>query len=191
MTTPAADRASDKNRDEALVRQAAAGDASAFERLVRRYQRRVAALGRGFFRNAADAEDFVQDVFVKLHRKLASFRGESRFSTWLTRIAYNTAINAVNRRKEYATLADEDALCDGGRGPEEQQIRRITAEAVRESVRELPPRYALCVDLYFFHDLPYKEISAATALPVNTIKSHIFRAKKLLRDKLAAYYGED
>jgi RNA polymerase sigma-70 factor (ECF subfamily) len=175
--------------DELLAEQVLAGDSSAFEEIVRLYQRRITALGMGFFRNVADTEDFVQDVFIKLYTKLSSFRGEARFSTWFTRIAYNLALNAVNRRKEYESISGEQFISDAGRGPEEEQMRRIAAEAVREVVRELPPVYRICLDLYFFHDMPYKEIGVITDLPVNTIKSHIFRAKKLLRDKLADYYG--
>jgi RNA polymerase sigma-70 factor (ECF subfamily) len=175
--------------DELLVEQALAGDSSAFEEIVRLYKRRITALGMGFFKNLSDTEDFVQEVFIKLYTRLSSFRGEARFSTWCTRIAYNIAFNSIHRRKEYESIAEEQLLRAPGRGPEEEQMRRITAEAVREVVRELPPVYAICLDLYFFHDMPYKEISIITDLPVNTIKSHIFRAKKLLRDKLIDFYG--
>jgi RNA polymerase sigma-70 factor (ECF subfamily) len=176
--------------DELLVEQTLAGDSSAFEKIVRMYQKRITALGMGFFKNIVDTEDFVQEVFVKLYAKLSSFRGESRFSTWFTRIAYNTAINAINRRKEYESIACDEILSDKHRGPEEEQIRKITGEAVREAVKELPAPYMACLDLFFFHDMPYKEISVVTGLPVNTIKSHIFRAKKILRDKLVNFYLE-
>jgi RNA polymerase sigma-70 factor (ECF subfamily) len=142
----------------------------------------------GFFKNAVDTEDFVQEVFLKAWANLKSFRGEARFATWCTRIGYTTAVNAVNRRREYESIADEALIRDTGQGPEEANIRKITAQAVTTVVQELPPHYALCVDLYFFHDLSHKEISELTNLPVNTIKSHIFRAKKLLRTKLADYY---
>jgi RNA polymerase sigma-70 factor (ECF subfamily) len=175
--------------DELLVEQTLSGDPSAFAEIVRLYQRRITALGMGFFKNLADTEDFVQEVFIKLYTKLSSFRGEAKFSTWFTRIAYNVAINSVNRRKEYGSISDEQILCYPSRGPEEEQIRRISGEALREAIKELPAEYAVCVDLYFFHDMPYREIGVITDLPVNTIKSHVFRAKKLLRDKLVDFYG--
>jgi RNA polymerase sigma-70 factor (ECF subfamily) len=177
-----------QNLDELLVEQTLAGDSSAFEKIIRMYQKRITALGMGFFKNITDTEDFVQEVFIKLYAKLSSFRGEARFSTWFTRIAYNTAINSINRRKEYESIAGDEILSDPHRGPEEEQIRKITGEAVREVIKELPEQYATCLDLYFFHDMPYKEISVVTDLPVNTIKSHIFRAKKILRDKLVDFY---
>ena len=137
-----------------------------------------------FFRNIADTEDFVQDVFIKAYTKLRDFRGESRFSTWLFRIAYTTAVNSIKRRKEYLPLADENLLWDRDHTPEELQIRRITIETVRDSIKELPQRFALCLDMYFFYDMAYGEICEVTGLPLNTVKSHIFRAKKLLKEKL-------
>jgi RNA polymerase sigma-70 factor (ECF subfamily) len=180
--------ANEKDRDEGLVRQFLEGNTSAFQDLVRIYQRRISALGMGFFKNLSDTEDFVQDVFAKLYSKLSTFRGESRFSTWCTRLAYNTAINSLNRRKEYESISSEEVLPSVDLGPEERHLQKVTVESLRKVMKELPEHYALAVDLYFFHDLPYKEISAVMALPVNTIKSHIFRAKKILRDKLGEYF---
>ena len=174
-------------RDSALVKETLAGDTKSFASLMGFYKNRVTALGMSFFKNSADTEDFVQDVFLKVYTNLSSFRGESLFSTWITRIAYNTAINSVKRRKEYLTIANEGMLPDPEFTPEEKEIRNRTAEAVREAVKELPERYAVCLDMYFFYDISYPEISDITGFPVNTIKSHIFRAKKLLREKLRSY----
>ncbi|AEE15966.1 sigma-70 family RNA polymerase sigma factor [Treponema brennaborense] len=174
-----------EKRDIFLARAAAAGNSAAFAELVALYRRRVAALGMSFFKNQSDTEDFVQDVFIKAYTKLATFRGDSLFSTWLTRIAYNTAVNSIKRRKEYLPIADENALFDLDWTPEERQLRRITVEAVREAMAELPKRFAMCLDMYFFYDMAYSEICEVIGLPMNTVKSHIFRAKKILREKLA------
>jgi RNA polymerase sigma-70 factor, ECF subfamily len=179
-----------EKRDASLVKTALAGDAKSFARLVSLYKNRIAALGMSFFKNTADTDDFVQDVFIKAYTNLAQYRGDALFSTWITRIAYNTAINAINRRKEYLPIADEDALYANGLTPEEAEIRRHTVEAVREAIKTLPARYALCLELYFFYDIPYEEISVITGYPVNTIKSHIFRAKKILRIKLRGLTNE-
>ncbi|MBR5097513.1 MAG: sigma-70 family RNA polymerase sigma factor [Treponema sp.] len=185
-------RTSDKEREAAykrdskLVREVLSGNTSAFAELMSLYKKRVEALGMSFFKNPADTEDFAQDVFLKAYTKLDSFRGESLFSTWLTRMAYNTAINAVNRRAEYVSIADETLLPDNGLTPEEKELRTLTMEAVRESLKELPDKYKIVLDLYFFYDNSYSEISEITSLAENTVKSHIFRAKKLLRDKILA-----
>ena len=171
-------------RDSKLVREVLSGDSSAFAELMSLYKKRVESLGMSFFKNAADAEDFAQDVFLKAYTKLDSFRGESLFSTWLTRMAYNTAINSVNCRAEYVSIADENLLPDNGLTPEEKELRLLTMETVRESLKELPEKYKIVLDLYFFYDNSYAEISEITALAENTVKSHIFRAKKLLRNKI-------
>lgn len=176
------------------MQRAKVGDGAAFGELMRQNTMRLRALGMSFFKNEADAEDFVQDVFVKVYTHLSSFRGGSKFSTWITRIGYNTAINSLKRRKEYLPLADmdvadvEDALEGTAPDtPEEREIRRITQEAVREAAATLPPAYKVCVDLYFFYGMQYREISKTTGFPVGTIKSNIFRAKKILKDKLGGF----
>ncbi|MEE3411032.1 MAG: sigma-70 family RNA polymerase sigma factor [Treponema sp.] len=185
-------RTSDKEREAAykrdskLVREVLSGNTSAFAEIMSLYKKRIEALGMSFFKNPADAEDFAQDVFLKAYTKLDSFRGESLFSTWLTRMAYNAAINAVNRRAEYVSIADESLLPDNGLTPEEKELRLLTMEAVRESLKELPDKYKIVLDLYFFYDNSYSEISEITSLAENTVKSHIFRAKKLLREKIVA-----
>jgi len=173
-----------EKRDSILIKSALKGETAAFAQLMSLYKRRIQALGMSFFKNTADTEDFVQEVFIRIYTKLSTFKGNSLFSTWITRIAYNMAVNSVNRRKEYLPIADETILPDPGFSPEEKEIRRITVEAVRTAVKELPKHYAICLDMYFFYDMSYQEISDTTGFPVNTIKSHIFRAKKILRDKL-------
>jgi RNA polymerase sigma-70 factor (ECF subfamily) len=173
-----------EKRDTLLIRSTLSGNKNAFAKLMSCYRRRVFALGMSFFRNEADSDDFVQDVFIKAYTHLSSFRFNSLFSTWLMRIAYNTALNSVNRRKEYLPLADEGILVSEEDTPEERQIRLATKDAIREAMNELPEKYAVCLDMYFSYDIPYQEISEITGFPVNTIKSHIFRAKKLLREKL-------
>ena len=177
-----------KRRDNALIKATLSGDSKAFSKLISYYKKRIRALGMSFFKNETDTEDFEQEVFIKAYTSLPNFRGESTFSTWLTSIAYNTAVNAKNRRKEYLPISDEENIEDKNLTPEKNQIRKATVLAVREAVKDLPEKFALCVELYFFYDNSHAEISEITGLPVNTIKSHIFRAKKILREKLRGYY---
>lgn len=173
-----------RRRDLSLVKSALGGDKRAFERLCSLHRKRIAALGMNFFKRAEDRDDFVQEVFMKVYMKLPSFRGESSFATWVTAVAYNLAVNSLTRRSEYVPLADEELLRGKGLTPEEELVRKLTAEAVREAVRELPGKYGICLELYFFHDLSYGEIARVTGFPLNTIKSHVFRGKKLLQEKL-------
>ncbi|MDR2072366.1 MAG: sigma-70 family RNA polymerase sigma factor [Spirochaetaceae bacterium] len=169
--------------DEALlVTQILSGQRELFRLLIRRYQRQIHAMGLSFFRNREDAADFVQDVLLKCYRNLGSFKGRARFSTWLYRIAYNTAINSINRRREYQSLAEEPLAEEN---PETEILRKAAREAVKEAVAELPEKYRVCIDLFFFYDRSVREIEEITGFPENTVKSHVFRAKKLLRKNLS------
>ena len=173
--------------DQVIVGQIVSGQKDLFRLLVRRYERPVYGMGLSFFRNAEDASDFTQEVFLKVYRSLSRFEGRSRFSTWLYKIAYNTAASGVNRRKEYqspAAVEDTGAEPFHDDTPERMAIRGAAREAVLASLEELPERYRVCIDLFFFYDRSYQEIEAITGFPVNTIKSHVFRAKRLLREKL-------
>lgn len=172
--------------EQLIVSQIVCGQKDLFRLLVRRNERAVYGMGLSFFRNQEDACDFTQEVFLKAYRSLSRFEGRSRFSTWLYKIAYNTAINEVNRRKEYHSLAEEDAekIANNGDTPERIAIRGAVKETVKAALDDLPERFRVCVDLFFFYDRSYQEIETITGFPVNTIKSHVFRAKKLLREKL-------
>jgi len=187
QTPPQKEYAGDTDfNDRLIVSQIVSGQKDLFRLLVRQHEKAVFAMGLSFFRNAEDASDFTQDVFLKAFRSLSRFEGRSRFSTWLYKIAYNTALNEVNRRKEYQSLADEDTdkLVNSAETPERLALRNAAKKAVRAAVDELPERFKICVDLFFFYDRSYQEIEAITGIPVNTIKSHVFRAKIILRDKL-------
>jgi RNA polymerase sigma-70 factor (ECF subfamily) len=172
--------------DQLIVSQIVAGQKDLFRLLIRKHERAVHGMGLSFFRNPEDASDFTQEVLLKAYRNLSNFEGRSRFSTWLYKIAYNTAINEVNRRKEYHSLAEEDAdkLASSSDTPERDAIRNAAKDAVQTALKDLPERFRVCVDLFFFYDRSYQEIEAITGFPVNTIKSHVFRAKKILREKL-------
>ena len=166
-----------------LISQIVSGRTELFRLLINRYQRTVHSIGLSFFHNTEDAADFTQDVFLKTYRNLASFGGRARFSTWLYRIAYNTAINGVTRKKEYRSLAEEENP-ETEETPEHILLKKAAREAVLQAVQELPGKYRICIDLFFFYDRSIKEIGAITGFPENTVKSHVFRAKKLLRERL-------
>ncbi|MCL2720830.1 MAG: sigma-70 family RNA polymerase sigma factor [Treponema sp.] len=176
----------DEFDDQLIVSQIVSGQKDLFRLLVRQHEKAVYGMGISFFRNQEDASDFTQEVFLKTYRSLSRFEGRSRFSTWLYKIAYNTALNEVNRRKEYLSLAEDEAdkLLNDSESPERLTLRNAASEAVRLAIKELPERFRVCVDLYFFYDRSYQEIEAITGIPVNTIKSHVFRAKIILREKL-------
>ncbi|HUX11729.1 MAG TPA: sigma-70 family RNA polymerase sigma factor [Spirochaetia bacterium] len=169
--------------EQEIIRRVTAGDTEAFRYIVERYQGPVFAMGLRFLRNREAAEDYAQEVFLRAFRSLHTYRGDARFYSWLMRVAYHMAIDASNGRKRDQSLGDLEPV-DRARTPEEQFLFRQTAASVREAMRKLPPHHAVCLDFYFFFDLRYEEISAMTGFPLNTIKSHIRRAKSHLRKSL-------
>ena len=176
------------DEDRMIVSQIISGQKELFRLLVKKYKRVVYGMGISFFHNVEDASDFAQEVFLKTFRYLSGFEGRSRFSTWLYKIAYNTAINSVTRRKDYHSLVEDNIPPDNDT-PERKLLRELARDAILEAISELPERFRVCVDLFFFYDRSYQEIELITGYPVNTIKSHVFRAKKILRGKLDEYAG--
>lgn len=175
-------------RDRNLIKSALKGDSESFGCLMSLYYNRVFAVGRRFFQNQEDSKDFTQEVFIKVFKNLSSFRGESSFATWITKIAFTTAMNEKMRGKDTVDIPENMEFPSKMKSPEELQIFSLTREAVLEAMKDLPENYLICLEFYFFHDFSYEEISVMTGFPVNTIKSHIFRAKKILRRKLKDFY---
>jgi RNA polymerase sigma-70 factor, ECF subfamily len=180
--------------DQQLVQRVQAGDKSAFNLLVLKYQHRVLKLVGRFVSDAAEAEDVAQDAFLKAYRALASFRGESAFYTWLYRIAINTAKNALvaNRRRpvdfnldlqdpeqyeRQARLKDEDT-------PEGVLLTDEIREVVERAMEQLPEDLRRAIVLRELEGMSYEEIAEAMDCPVGTVRSRIFRAREAIDKKL-------
>ncbi len=181
--------------DEDIIPLILRGAKDQYGLIVRRYQGRIFGIGLRFFHNAEDASDFAQEVFVRAYENLGSFKGagifgQGRFSSWLLKIAYNFGINSLKRTKRYESLAEAEEPVSR-EGPPEQQKKREIKRALREAIGNLPEKYAICLDLYFFYGVSYPDISEITGFPVNTIKSHVFRAKGALRKALRGTAAED
>ena len=159
------------------------GDIEAFHGIVRRNQGRLLSFARRFFRNIQDAEDFVQEVFLQAFRRLSTYRGDSRFASWLLTVAYNLAIRIKRRKPDYASLESEE-IPDTRGDPERSLVVADARRAVVRAIRSLPERFGTCVDMFFFFGMSYETISETTGIPMNTVRSHIRRAKIILRDSL-------
>ena len=174
------------NYDNDLVEKILEGDTEAFRAIVDRHKAKVYYLGLKFFHNAQDAEDFAQDVFLKVFKKLGSFLGDVPFGAWLYRIAFNCAVNKYHydhRRltdPEEPTEADE-YLYEKYSGPEKSLANEEIRKKVNEALEKLPEAYSIVIRMHYFDGLTYTDISEITDIPVNTIKSHILRAKKLIK----------
>jgi RNA polymerase sigma-70 factor, ECF subfamily len=174
--------------EEQLIRHARQGDTDAFEVLVHRYERYVFNLAYRVLGDAAEADDLAQAAFYQAWRGLAGFRQQARFSTWLYRIATNLCYNRLPglRADLTALVPDEEAL---DLPDERQEVERvILTEELRQilyqAIEDLPEGYRLLVTLRHLQELSYEEIAQVTALPLGTVKTGIFRARRLLREAL-------
>ena len=178
----------EKVNDNLVVRRILGGEIDAFREILARHQARVFYLGLKFFHNRHDAEDYAQEVFLKAFEKLQSFKGEVPFSSWLNKIAYNMAVNHYHkRRRAYVEVAMPFEPRDTSLGPELRVLRNELRERVRKVLKKIPDIYKPVIDLHYFEGLSYPEISRLLSIPVNTIKSYVFRTKQLLRSRLEAY----
>jgi RNA polymerase sigma-70 factor (ECF subfamily) len=169
--------------DEAFVRAALAGRGDAFGVLVERYERAVFTLTLRMMRNREDASDAAQDAFYRAYRSLHTFRPGAKFSTWLFTIAHNGCIDRLNRRKRFSNDEIPD-YADVAPGPEATSVRNDEAVHLRAAIDALPEKYRVVVTLYHLQHRQYEEIASVLGLPIGTVKTHLFRAKELLRKRL-------
>jgi RNA polymerase sigma-70 factor (ECF subfamily) len=188
--------------DEDLVARAVAGDRAAFEFLVRRHQR---PLVNHLYRQIGRKEisrDLAQDVFLKVYLSLHSFDPAYRFKTWLYRIASNCAIDYLRRRVPSTCSLSPDPRDGGGRvlaraltgnGPDPDEVLRARElqHRLEIAVRGLPPEFRQLILLRHRQHCRYDEIARITDLPIGTVKNRIFRAREMLRARLADVLGHD
>ena len=184
----------EQQTDENLVKQTQRGDKAAFNLLVIKYQHRVAKLVGRFVHNHQEAEDVVQEAFIKAYRAIGKFRGESQFYTWLYRIAVNTAKNYLVSRNRKPPASDLDAeeaetMSVGARltdiaTPERNLLADEIAGTVRRVIEELPEDLRTALTLREFEGLSYDDIANAMGCPVGTVRSRIFRAREAIDAQL-------
>jgi len=178
--------------DGDLVLTAVSGREAAFEELVRRYQRPIASYVYRMVGDYDAALDLTQEVFIKIYNSLSRYRSEFKFSTWIYKIAHNTAIDHLRRH----TVRDQ-IMTAGGDSPRSEiaiESRRLTPEQESEReerrleiesvVQSLPAAYRELIVLRHSHDLSYDEIAEVTGLPLGTVKNRLFRAREAMRDLL-------
>ena len=175
-------------RDEALVQESGReGGERAFGELLRRHQGKVRGL---LLRLASDrnlADDLAQEVFLRAYRGLNGFEGRARFSTWLYRIAYNVYLNHRARVRELAALPEN--FESGAMAPDSSMsaMRSDMRKDLDAAIAALPERYRAVVMLYYLEDVSYPEIAEILELPLGTVKTHLHRAKRLLREHLEGW----
>lgn len=180
-----------------LVQRIKNGDRDAFNLLVLKYQRKVSRLVGRLVRNPDEADDVVQEAFIKAYRALPQFRGDSAFYTWLYRIAVNTAKNhLVGQGKRPISLSeltsndgDEESfelpvVSTDNNTPEAELMSKQVAEAVNRAVSALPEELRTALNLREIDGLSYEEIAEAMNCPIGTVRSRIFRAREAVAAEL-------
>jgi RNA polymerase sigma-70 factor (ECF subfamily) len=174
------------DEDAADVARVVAGDLAAFEGIVRRWQGRLVGLAWRFCRDRGTAEDMAQEAFLKAYRSLATFRGDSAFSTWLTAIALNTYRSRLRAEgPPLVGLEPSQALVSEAgvhRDLEEQE----RAEAIRRAVLTLPARYREPIVLFYLQEKDVAETARVLGLAEGTLKSRLHRGRDLLKRRCAA-----
>src|SRR5438105_12292811 len=188
--------------DRELVRSAQRGDEQAFRRLVEKYQRRVYQLALGMLKDADEAMDISQETFVRVHRYLPSFKGDSSFFTWTYRIAMNLCLDAQRRRgrSERVDVAEGDeaeieAAMDPPShalaGPQRQALNEELKGKMEQALSELSENHRAILLLRELEGLSYEELAKVLGIRKGTVMSRLFHARLKMQNKLREYLGEE
>jgi RNA polymerase sigma-70 factor (ECF subfamily) len=195
------DTAAQSEEDSELMARAASGDRLAYDRLIRRYYRKVYATSYRLLGSAEDAEDATQEIFLKVYKAARSFDPNLRFSTWLYRISLNHCLNVLRwrRRRRWlslnALLRPQESEADGDEyaslfraqvpQPDDLLEREERAGAVRKAIESLPEKQRIAIILHRYEGMSYKEIAEVMGTSVASVESRLHRAKEALAEKLA------
>jgi RNA polymerase sigma-70 factor (ECF subfamily) len=184
-----------------LVAAAKAGDATAFEELVNRYERKIFRLTMNITRNREDAEDAMQDAFMKAYSHLDNFQEESRFYTWLVRIAANEALMRLRKRRPHQVSLDEPVetdedfvpqqIEDWGPSPEQRFAQTEMRDILRGVIEELPHDFRVVFLLRDVEGLSTEETAQTVGISEAAVKSRLLRARLKLRQKLDRHFRQD
>jgi len=184
--------------DEELVRKSKEDDERAFGELVSRYETKVYNLALRMVRNPEDAEDVLQDTFLRAYRGIKSFQGASTFSTWIYRITANSALMRL-RKKQLPTVSIEDqderetpvSIADWTPGPVERLLTQELQHEMDEAIEALPPEFRQVFILRDVEELSNAEVAEILDLSVAAVKSRLHRARLKVRNRLAGYFNDN
>ena len=191
--------------EAAVVAQAREGDARAFSELVRRYEGKIFRLAQHVTQNREDAEDVLQETFMKAYEHLDQFQGNSKFYTWIVRIAVNQALMKLRRRKTDRSVSLDETIDTGedtvvreiaawDEDPEDRYSREELGAILDTAVQSLDPPYRSVFQLRDIDELSTEETAETLGLSVPAVKSRLLRARLQLREKLTRYFkrkGDD
>ena len=192
--------------DQQLVAQVLGGNTAAFGHLVQRTEGLVTQLIFKMIRHPADRPDVAQDVYLKVFKNLAGFKFQAKLSTWVGQITYNTCLHYLEKKQlvlvDPSEPGPDDSSEQGRRAPpapgagedydpETALFGHDLAGILGTAIEQLPPLYRTLISLYHQQELSYEEIAQITSLPDGTVKNYLFRARKLLKQRILATYQRD
>ena len=186
--------------DFTLIRRCLDDDINSFEIIVKKYQLKTINLCYRYTKNYADAEEVAQQSFLRAFNSLGSFRFESKFSTWMHRIAVNCSLNYINSKekiKEYATISENSGQSYIDKGAVERETPYDNynmlelAEHTEKVYNSLPSELKLMVKLRDVEDMSYDNISSKTGIPINTVRSRLHRARELMMNSLKKFMKDE
>lgn len=183
-----------------LAKLSRGGDRRAFAELVELYKDKIYHLGYRMLNQKQEAEDVVQETFLRVYTNLERYDENQKFSTWIYRIATNLCIDRLRKRKPSYSIDAEMTNGEGtdwhvilaskDPGPDEELILSETQTNIREAIQTLPDKYKAVVILRYLHDMSLQEIGEVLDMPVTTIKTRVHRGREFLRKKLQSEYGD-
>lgn len=183
--------------DRLIIERVLSGDQEAFRALIEQYKRLVAHIVFRMLPFSQDREDVCQDVFIKVYTNLSRFRFKSKLSTWIAKIAHNTCIGCLEKKRlpAYNDTAPENETIEDVPGveanPETLAAKGNISGILETELSEMPVRYRTVLTLFHLDGLSYEEIAQIMEIPEGTVKSHLFRGRKYLRDRLLSEYGRE
>jgi RNA polymerase sigma-70 factor (ECF subfamily) len=187
----------ERSNDEKLVGEILSGDRKAFETFVKAYERLVYHVVCRMISDSAAWEDLCQDVFLRIYQNLGSFRFECKLSSWVAKVAYNTCLNEMGRKKP---VRYDDGAVDKGSieelpaqdpSPESAFAFKDNAARIHEAVGKLPAVQRTVLTLFHLEGMSLQEVAEALDMPESTVKSHLFRSRQALRRMLLARYRKE
>jgi RNA polymerase sigma-70 factor (ECF subfamily) len=177
--------------DREIVERCLSGDIECFSYLVENYKKLVYSIALRLIKDPHTAEDITQEVFIKAYRKLALYDTSLKFSAWIGRITHNTCIDLIRKDKNYQVVNSDNLIVeDVEKSVDEHIIRKEQKQWIEEQIRQLKPGYSTPLLLFHQGGLSYEEIAKSMNVPLSIVKNRIFRARKMLKEKMAGYYKE-
>lgn len=179
--------------DETLVKKIVSGDMAAFKQLIAQHERLVTHMVARIIPREDDIKDVSQEVFIKVYKSIHKFKFNAKLSTWIGKIAYNTALNHAGKKSEQLRTQELSLETDIAENDTPEKILQAKDESayLQYYISRLPLAYRTVITLYHLNEFSYQEIEEITGMPEGTVKSYLFRARKLLKERLEKFYKQN